>query len=233
MSLLAVACARRCVASSLLQHTWRLANCFTLPRRWEVLGQYSVGLMLDEGLSGGAETEPKLHMFVERPSGHRFFSGRVRCSGTGGWERFECTVEQCPKGFRRALVMLRGRVAPGTVPAASPLPRFSGTKFACAELVFAYGGGHDVGLGSQGAESRVAGTRQAVIRATWARPDGVQGKGCRRVMPSAALFEGILERFVVVRCRVCGCWVAAVVVGYLCQAGGAGVPGVPGVLAYI
>ena len=105
--------------------------------RWEVLGQYSVGLMLDEGLSGGAETEPKLHMFVERPSRHRFFSGRVRCSGTGGWERFECTVDRCPKGFRRALVMLRGRVAPGgTLPAPLPMPRFSGTKFACAELVF-------------------------------------------------------------------------------------------------
>lgn len=68
-----------------------------------------------------------------------------------------------------------------------------------------------------------------MIRATWARPDGVQGEGCRRVMPSAALLEGVLERFAVVRYRyrVCGCWVAAVLLGYLCQAG------VPGLLAYI
>lgn len=60
--------------------------------------------------------------------------GRAVCT-SDSWQRFEYVVPACPRGFRRAVVMLRGRRAPNSL-IVSPMPRFCGAKFAAAELVF-------------------------------------------------------------------------------------------------
>ncbi|KXZ48142.1 hypothetical protein GPECTOR_30g238 [Gonium pectorale] len=105
--------------------------------RWDCVGQYSMGLILDEGNGnangygygtdgggGGADDSiPSLQSFVMRPTRHHFYT------------RFEYVVPSCPRGFRRAVVMLRGRRAPNSM-VVSPLPRYCGAKFAAAELVF-------------------------------------------------------------------------------------------------
>lgn len=151
-----------------------------------MLGQFCVGLMLDEGPAPGSSGEnvaDQMQHFVPRPNRHSFFSGRVRCNGTdrcgcrgppcalgapGGssaracastaccrvstalclvvqlipcrvcvcrWHRFEYNVT-CPRGFRRALVLLRGRRAHDPNAPALPPPVYCGAKFAAAELVF-------------------------------------------------------------------------------------------------
>ncbi|EFJ51014.1 hypothetical protein VOLCADRAFT_103653 [Volvox carteri f. nagariensis] len=106
--------------------------------RSDCLGQFCVGLVLDEGNPGDAL--PQIQSFVMRPSRYRYFSGKVRCAATDGWQRFEHHVAACPRGFRRALVLLRGRRAPASMVEPSnggePLPAFCGAKFASAELVF-------------------------------------------------------------------------------------------------
>lgn len=106
--------------------------------RADSLGQFCVALLLDEGNPGGGV--PSIQSFVMRPGRYSYFSGKVRCDGMDGWQRFEHHVATCPKGFRRALVLIRGRRAgqpPGTTEAQTEaLPVFSGAKFACAELVF-------------------------------------------------------------------------------------------------
>ncbi|KXZ43327.1 hypothetical protein GPECTOR_94g649 [Gonium pectorale] len=107
--------------------------------RADSLGGFCVGLVLDEGggASGGGDV-PNPQSFVMRPSRHCYFSGRLRCEAADRWQRFEYVVPSCPRGFRRALVLLRGRRAPSQpAPAeAQQLPPSCGAKFACAELVF-------------------------------------------------------------------------------------------------
>ncbi|GFR43564.1 hypothetical protein Agub_g4658 [Astrephomene gubernaculifera] len=102
--------------------------------RRDCLGQFCVGLMLDEGSSTGEL--PQMQSFVSRPSRHAFFSGRLRCEARGAWQRFEYRLAACPRGCRRALVLLRGRRAGGEPAAPEPVPVFCGAKFTCAELVF-------------------------------------------------------------------------------------------------
>ncbi|GIL70291.1 hypothetical protein Vretifemale_1110 [Volvox reticuliferus] len=126
--------------------------------RWDCVGQYSVGLLLDEG-NGNAngygygtgndgqrpphgspatgvtdDSIPCLQSFVLRPTRHHFYTGRVICT-SDTWQRFEYVLPACPRGFRRAVVILRGRRAPNSL-IVSPMPRFCGAKFASAELVF-------------------------------------------------------------------------------------------------
>ncbi|KAG2445707.1 hypothetical protein HXX76_000314 [Chlamydomonas incerta] len=106
--------------------------------RANTLGQFCVGLMLDEGPAPGSSGEnvaDQMQHFVPRPTRHSYFSGRVRCSGTDRWQRFEYNVT-CPRGFRRALVLLRGRRAHDPTAPALPPPVYCGAKFAAAELVF-------------------------------------------------------------------------------------------------
>ncbi|KAG2445748.1 hypothetical protein HXX76_000354 [Chlamydomonas incerta] len=115
--------------------------------RWDCVGQYSVGLVLDEGSAGNAngyggdgcvaegdDVLPSLQSFVMRPTRHHFWLGRAMCT-SDSWQRFEYVVPACPRGFRRAVVMLRGRRAPNSL-IVSPMPRFCGAKFSAAELVF-------------------------------------------------------------------------------------------------
>lgn len=104
------------------------------------MGQFSVGLVLDEGgdaaagaqaaagLANGhnhhncADGIPQLQSFVMRPSRHHFYKGHVCCGHPDGWECFEYTVPACPRGFRRAVVILRGRRAPSSM-IVSPMPK--------------------------------------------------------------------------------------------------------------
>jgi hypothetical protein len=79
---------------------------------------------------------PSLQCFIARPTRYRYFSGRVACEARNGWLRAEHALAACPRGFRRAVVVLQGRRAPNS-PFFSPVPRFGGAKFAAAELVFA------------------------------------------------------------------------------------------------
>ncbi|GLI58910.1 hypothetical protein VaNZ11_000693, partial [Volvox africanus] len=124
--------------------------------RWDCVGQYSIGLLLDEGngnangygtgndgqrLSHGSpgagvtdDPIPCLQSFVLRPTRHHYYTGRVICT-SDTWQRFEYVLPACPCGFRRAVVILRGRRAPNSL-IVSPMPRFCGAKFASAELVF-------------------------------------------------------------------------------------------------
>ncbi|GFR53000.1 hypothetical protein Agub_g15692 [Astrephomene gubernaculifera] len=124
--------------------------------RWDCVGQFSVGLLLDEGTgnangySGGgsgrpmgreqhssghhdAATFPSLQSFVMRPTRHHFYMGPVMCT-SDCWQRFCYSLPACPPGCRRAVVVLRGRRAPSSL-LVSPLPRHCGAKFAAAELV--------------------------------------------------------------------------------------------------
>ncbi|KAG2451404.1 hypothetical protein HYH02_004004 [Chlamydomonas schloesseri] len=116
--------------------------------RWDCVGQYCVGLVLDEGSAGNAngyggdgctvaegdDVVPCLQSFVMRPTRHHFWLGRAMCT-SDSWQRFEYTVPACPRGFRRAVIMLRGRRAPNSL-IVSPMPRFPGAKFSAAELLF-------------------------------------------------------------------------------------------------
>ncbi|GLC45060.1 hypothetical protein PLESTB_001464300 [Pleodorina starrii] len=149
-------------AAALLDAELSLRLSVHVGARSDFRGQFSVGLLLDEGDPSGAV--PQMQSFVMRPGRYSFFSGRVRCEGQDGWLRFEHRVTACPRGFRRALVLLRGRCAgapppppaaaedaAGERPAVEPAeaesgagvagaraapPVFCGAKFACAELVF-------------------------------------------------------------------------------------------------
>ncbi|KAG2483678.1 hypothetical protein HYH03_017481 [Edaphochlamys debaryana] len=85
------------------------------------IGQYCVGLMLDEGAGAGGgggrgnggDAAARMQSFVPRPGRLSYFSGRLRCAQTDAWERFAHAVPACPVGARRALVLLRGRRAGG------------------------------------------------------------------------------------------------------------------------
>jgi hypothetical protein len=72
--------------------------------------------------------------FVRRESSHHFFSRRLALCSSDGWRRFAYLLPSCPKGCRRAVVLLRGR--PGatgclaTGAAASPVA----VRFASAQL---------------------------------------------------------------------------------------------------
>ncbi|KAG2451358.1 hypothetical protein HYH02_003962 [Chlamydomonas schloesseri] len=106
--------------------------------RANTLGQFCVGLMLDEGAAPGGSGDnvaDQMQHFVPRPNRHSYFSGRVRCNGSDRWQRFEYNVT-CPRGFRRALVLLRGRRAHDPNAPALPPPVYCGAKFAAAELLF-------------------------------------------------------------------------------------------------
>ncbi|EFJ50935.1 hypothetical protein VOLCADRAFT_88367 [Volvox carteri f. nagariensis] len=128
--------------------------------RWDCVGQYSVGLLLDEG-NGNAngygystahdgqrsvhsqsplwgfadECIPSMQSFLMRPTRHHYFADCVTCT-SDCWRRFEYELPRCPRGVRRAVVILRGRRAPNSL-IVSPLPRHCGSKFASAELLFA------------------------------------------------------------------------------------------------
>ncbi|PNH00022.1 hypothetical protein TSOC_014177 [Tetrabaena socialis] len=133
-------------AANLLDAGLSLRLSVHVGSRWDCVGQYSVGLLLDEGNCGANgygyangsdgtdDSIPCLQSFVMRPTRHHFYLGRACCT-SDTWSSFQYTVPACPRGFRRAIVMLRGRRAPNSM-IVSPMPRFCGAKFAAAELVF-------------------------------------------------------------------------------------------------
>ncbi len=56
-----------------------------LSPRANTLGQFCVGLMLDEGAapsSSGDNVADQMQHFLPRPTRHSYFSGRVRCNGS-------------------------------------------------------------------------------------------------------------------------------------------------------
>jgi hypothetical protein len=66
------------------------------------------GLMLDDGSSDLRS----FGCFVRRSSSYQFYSGKQPIETNAGWQRREHVVSPCPVGFRRAVVLLRGRGPP-------------------------------------------------------------------------------------------------------------------------
>ena len=120
-------------AHALLDSGLRLRLTMLVGGRWDTVGQYSIGLLLDEG---GDDHAPQVQSFVMKPSRHHFYTGRTRVTQHDTWERFTYVVDACPPGFRRAVVILHGRKATDAL-STGPLPLFGGVKFASAELAFA------------------------------------------------------------------------------------------------
>ncbi|KAG2445708.1 hypothetical protein HXX76_000315 [Chlamydomonas incerta] len=89
--------------------------------RWDSAGECAMALRLDEGqaagVSGGGDVVPSLQAYVARPTRTLVYLEREHMR-RGVWEEVEHVVTACPRGFRRAVVMLRGRRAP--VPVVPP-----------------------------------------------------------------------------------------------------------------
>jgi len=87
------------------------------------------GLMLDDGSSDLRS----FGCFVRRTSSHQFYSGRLPLQPDEGWVRLEHVVSPCPRGFRRAVVLLRGRGAVGRGVGEGGAPA---VRFGAVELCF-------------------------------------------------------------------------------------------------
>jgi hypothetical protein len=105
------------------------------------------GLVLDDG---SADLK-SFGCFVRRPSSYHFYSGRLPVPLGGGWQRLEHVVAPCPPGFRRAVVLIRGRGAPLTHPL-HPMSSLRGAggggcavgvRFGAPELAFVPAAGPD------------------------------------------------------------------------------------------
>lgn len=111
------------VAEELLDLRLPLRFSIYIGARQDCPCQFQVAVLLDDG-SG----EPNLQAVVARPSSHRFFSGRLEAE-MGVWRRYSCIINPCPRGFRRATILLRGK----------DLQFWAGhygVKFTSAELAF-------------------------------------------------------------------------------------------------
>jgi hypothetical protein len=104
--------------------------------------QFAAALMLD----GGQVPLRSFQTFVRTDSSHHFFSKRLAVDAADGWRRYAYVVPCCPKGLRRAVVLLRGRgTGPGSNAAAAAAAAAGsngsssgngGVRFACAQLNF-------------------------------------------------------------------------------------------------
>lgn len=92
---------------------------------------YAYGLQLDDGRSERFSFESH----VRSASSYQFYSGRRQLPEGSGWLRCEHVVPACPRGARRASVLLRGR---GAVGAAGARPA---VRFGSVELAFVPAGG--------------------------------------------------------------------------------------------
>ncbi|PNW75068.1 hypothetical protein CHLRE_12g498000v5 [Chlamydomonas reinhardtii] len=91
--------------------------------RWDSPGECAMALRLDEGPTAGpggaGDAAPSLQAYVARPTRTLVYLEREHMR-RGVWEEVEHVVPACPRGFRRAVVMLRGRRAPVPVHAQAP-----------------------------------------------------------------------------------------------------------------
>ncbi|KAG2451360.1 hypothetical protein HYH02_003964 [Chlamydomonas schloesseri] len=139
--------------------------------RWDSPGECAMALRLDEGpgagpggagsSGSGSDAAPSLQAYVARPTRALVYLERehMRC---GVWEEVEHVVPACPRGFRRAVVLLRGRRAPVSAPVPAPMPAEPPRR---QEGAWVGGGG-----GGDGGDSDAAGAG-AVAEAGPADPD--------------------------------------------------------------
>ncbi|KIZ01473.1 hypothetical protein MNEG_6485, partial [Monoraphidium neglectum] len=88
------------------------------------LADFAFGLQLDDGRCERFSFESH----VRSPSSYFFYSGRRRAPEGAGWLRAEHLVVKCPRGFRRASVLLRARGAAGGAAGAAPAVRFGSVE---------------------------------------------------------------------------------------------------------
>ncbi|KAI8474638.1 MAG: hypothetical protein J3K34DRAFT_517958 [Monoraphidium minutum] len=74
------------------------------------VADFAYGLQLDDGRNERFSFESH----VRCASSYQYYSGRRQLDEGAGWLRCDHVVSPCPRGFRRASVLLRGRGALGT-----------------------------------------------------------------------------------------------------------------------
>eukprot|EP00798_Chlamydomonas_sp_ICE-L_P008235 gene8235-1501_t len=91
-------------------------------------GQFAVGLMLDEGTGDARQASQQ---FVMSHCRCHHYSGRLKTGeeAAGQWQRYAILIDKCPVGFRRAIIVLRGKDR-------GQRDGFYGVKFGSAELRF-------------------------------------------------------------------------------------------------